>query len=119
MIKYRAASAPVLFPLFEAFPVTGPVVSILFFFNYALLITSRASNFLMTLNRFTVMQLSARLYERVRIMVFIKSTVQFVRCYIHVNIFCIPKYKFSCGNTCCPSLLSQCASWPQGSTLPY
>lgn len=75
MVKYRAASAPVFFPLFEGLPSTGVFITVLFFFNYALLITSRAANFLMTLNRFTVMQLSAQMYNKVGKLVYVVSTM--------------------------------------------
>ncbi|KAH7697801.1 hypothetical protein AAVH_35113, partial [Aphelenchoides avenae] len=80
MIKYRFAMAPIFFPVIapvfahlpceyhrsEVLPsapaelrCAGWTVDIIFFLNYALLITSRSSNFLMTLNRFTVMQMPA------------------------------------------------------------
>ncbi|KAI1700646.1 srg family chemoreceptor domain-containing protein [Ditylenchus destructor] len=65
MVKYRGGRAPLFFPVFESWPTEHWALTVLFFFNYALLITSRTSNFLLTLNRFTVMQLSAHMYEKV------------------------------------------------------
>lgn len=65
MVKYRAATAPLFFPLFDHLPFEGWGLTLLFFFNYALLITSRSANFLLTLNRFTVMQFSVHVYNKV------------------------------------------------------
>ncbi|KAI1695539.1 srg family chemoreceptor domain-containing protein [Ditylenchus destructor] len=65
MVKYRGGRAPLFFHVFDSWPTEHWALTLLFFFNYALLITSRTSNFLLTLNRFTVMQLSAHMYEKV------------------------------------------------------
>ncbi|KAI1730897.1 srg family chemoreceptor domain-containing protein [Ditylenchus destructor] len=65
MVKYRAATAPLFFPLFDHLPFEGWGLTVLFFFNYALLITSRSANFLLTLNRFTVIQFSTHVYNKI------------------------------------------------------
>ncbi|KAI1696765.1 srg family chemoreceptor domain-containing protein [Ditylenchus destructor] len=65
MWKYRAAIAPIFFPFFVNLPSESWSITLLFFLNYTLPITSRTLDFLLTLNRFTVMHLSGHVYEKI------------------------------------------------------
>ncbi|KAH7709302.1 hypothetical protein AAVH_23413 [Aphelenchoides avenae] len=64
-LKYRAAAAPVFFPLYSLVPWVSFQTKFIFFLNYVVPLTARCTNFLMTLNRYTLVKCSAKVHQKI------------------------------------------------------
>ncbi|KAH7701924.1 hypothetical protein AAVH_30937, partial [Aphelenchoides avenae] len=63
--KYRAATAPVFFSLYASLPTSGWLLTIVYFVNYLVPFTAKCTNFLLTLNRFTLVRYNAITHIRI------------------------------------------------------
>lgn len=63
--KYRAATASAFFSLYASMPTGGWLLTVVYFINYLVPFTAKCTNFLLTLNRFTLVRYNAITHIRV------------------------------------------------------
>lgn len=64
-VKYRGTSAPIYFGFYRVLPTEGPLITIVFFINYVVPFSAKCTNFLLTLNRYTLIKFSAKRHNKV------------------------------------------------------